>query len=66
VIICDILGRIYMVTNLTGLKPLRLFSVGVLEGHSMSEESAHNSGTENSNLRKDLSNFSRNSKQGSK
>jgi hypothetical protein len=36
-----------MTTNITKLKPLRLLSVGALEGIGASEKSAYNSGIKN-------------------
>jgi hypothetical protein len=40
-------GRIFMTTNITKLKPLRLFFVDVLEVFGVSEKSAYNSGIQN-------------------
>jgi hypothetical protein len=34
-------------TNITGLKPLRLFSVGLFEGHGASEKFASTGGRQN-------------------
>jgi hypothetical protein len=44
---CAISESVFMVTNITGPKPLQLVSVGVFEGYDVSEKSAHNSRIEN-------------------
>jgi hypothetical protein len=46
---CANLEKIFTATNLTGLESLRLYSVGICEGHSVSQKSSNNSSTYNFN-----------------